>query len=384
MAHIFTVSAEPSGDALNTDLVRHLRALDADVELSAIGGPSLSEVGLHSLIDTSPLAVLGFTEGLKALPQVRALAMQTVQHIVRAEPDALVLIDSWGFSIRVAKLLQLSPWNGTVIKYVAPQVWAMRRGRAKMLARHVDHLLTLYPFDAPFFVAEGLPTTHVGNPVLDTDYASGSGSAFRARHSIHPLDPVLLVAFGSRRSEIERLADDFVATVELVKAKRPSISVVATTVPATRAQLQAKLHTLGPTAQRILLVNESEKLDAFAAADIALAKSGTVTTQLADAGVPTLVAYRVSGLTWWAARKLFKADHVSIVNVAAATELMPEFLQDAVVPTDMAAQLDTWLSHPVEAKRLGEALRAVTNGMRGRGGAGRRAAEAVLSVLSAR
>ena len=381
---VYVVSAEPSGDALAVDLIAHLRRLDPDLRLHAIGGPAVEGLGFASAIDTAPLSVLGFTEGLRALPQVQELSMRAVQDIVREGPDLVVLIDSWGFMIRVAKLLRISPWNGAVVKYVAPQVWAMRQGRAKLLAKFTDLLLTLYPFDAPYFVRHGLRTDHVGNPVLDLDHASGDGPAFRARHHISALDPLLLVAFGSRASEVERLTPDFVATIERLRARLPGLAVVGLTVPETRAQLAAKLFELGAAGRSVMLVDEGEKLDAMAASDIALAKSGTVTTQLADAGVPTLVAYRVSALTYFFAKRLFKADYVSIVNVAANTALMPEFIQGDLDPETMAERLDGWLSHPVEAKRLSAALREVTDGMRGEGGAGERAALAVLRELDAR
>jgi len=377
---VYLVSAEPSGDALSVGLIRELQIQEPEIELHAIGGAAVEAEGFESAIDTSPLSVLGFVEGLRALPAVNALAMKAIQDIVRKRPDVVVLIDSWGFTIRVAKLLKLNGLDTQIIKYVAPQVWAMRRGRAKILARYVDHLLCLYPFDVPFFAAQNLPTQCIGNPVLDVDWGQGDGRAFRRRHKIAASDPVLLVAFGSRRAEIERLTDAFLETIRLLKAMRPDLVVVAPTVSDTAGMLEARLVTAGLTGIDVITI-DGEMRDALAASDVGLLKSGTVTTQAADAGLPSVVAYKVSPLTYVAAKALFKADYISIANVCAGTELLPEYVQNDMKPEVMAAQLEGWLADPKVAKARGQALRAVTDQMRGEGRANSRAAQAVLSVL---
>ena len=382
---VFIVSAEPSGDALSVGLTRALRDLAPGLPLHAIGGSAVEAEGFASPIDTAPLAVLGFIEGVRALPTVNRLVHRAAGAILQAEPDLVVLIDSWGFSIRLARALLLGDDRGRklqrrqIVKYVAPQVWAMRPGRARVLAQSVGHLLALHPFDAQHFEPHGLPTAHIGNPVLDIDHASGDGPAFRARHHIAMTDPLLLVAFGSRAAEIDRLTEPFLETVRQLRAQHPRLSVVAPTHPATRAQLHARLALAN---SNIILVDETEKRDAYAAADIALAKSGTVTTELADAGVPTAVAYRVSPVTYWLARPIFRAKYISLVNVTANAPLMPEFVQHHLVPDRIAAQLHTWLSDPKAAKSLARALRATAAQMRGRqGNASERAAHEVLDIL---
>ena len=377
---VYTVSVEPSGDALNVGLLRELRLRDPGIALHAIGGARVEREGFESAIDVGPLSVVGFVEGIKILPAVKRLVVLAARDILRVVPDAVVLIDSWGFSIRLAQRLRNCGYQGQIVKYVAPQVWAMRQGRARVLARHVDRLLALYPFDAPFFEAEGLPTEVVGNPVLDVDWNGGDGPGFRERHSIAGADPLLLVAFGSRVGEIERLTAPFLATIAKLKARRPDLTVVTPVVPNTRAQLMARLATAGLDAHHIVPVAD-ETRDALAASDIALLKSGTITTQAADARVPSVVAYAVNPLTYWPARMLMKADHISIVNVCAGAELMPEYIQHAIDPEAMAARLDGWLADPAKAQALGDAMRAVTERMRGEGGANARAAEAVLRVL---
>ena len=379
---VYIVSAEPSGDLLSVDLIRDLRQLDPNIAILAIGGDAVRREGFYSVLDPSPLAVVGFVEGLRVLREVTHLADMAASHIMLTEPDAVVLVDSWGFSIRIAKQLRQRAFKGTIIKYVAPQVWAMRRGRAGVLSRHVDLLMTLYPFDVPYFRAEGLRAVCVGNPVLETDYATGDGPALRARHGIDPTDPVLCVAFGSRPGEIARMTQPFLDTVAELRRRYPRLAVVAPTVSDIEAELRSRLLFGNDAGKSIIQVPESEKLDAFAAADFALATSGTVTTQLADAGVPTVVAYKVAPLTYRLAKWLFKADYISIVNVVAKAPLMPEFIQDGVDPVAMADWLDGCLQHPTASKKLQAALRAATDSMRITGGEDdRHAARLVLQAI---
>ena len=162
--------------------------------------------GIRSEIDISGLAILGFSEGLKSYPMILNRVRQTVQSIISAAPSAVILIDSWGFMIRVAKGLKQAGFEGKVIKFVAPQVWAMREGRAKILAKYVDHLLTIHSFDAPYFEPYGLDVRYVGNPVFDTNYRAGDGATLRRELSIDAQRPVVSVYLGSRRSELFQLS----------------------------------------------------------------------------------------------------------------------------------------------------------------------------------
>ena len=382
MVSVYTVSAEPSGDNLAVGLIRELRARRPYIAIQAIGGETVRQEGFQSAIDTSPLAVLGFVEGLRALPAVNRLADAAVADILAKAPDAVVLIDSWGFSIRVAQRLKTKGYSGIIVKYVAPQVWAMRRGRAKVLARHVDHLLALHPFDAPFFGAVGLPTEVVGNPTLDTDWAGGDGAAFRARHGIAPDATVMMVAMGSRKSEIRRLHKVFnEAFVKLGFDLQPQryIPRVMPVAPGMADFLEKTLWVSWVNYHRF---KPEEMRDALAATDLALLKSGTITLQASDAGVPSVVAYKVSPLTYWAARLLMKADYISLVNVCAGRELLPEFVQHEATPDAISAALKHLIENPAARRARGEELRAVTASMRGEGGASAKVAEAVLRLVS--
>jgi len=386
--HIYIVAAEKSGDELGAKLAKSLKKqTGGDIKLSAIGGTALAAQGLRSAIDISPLSILGLVEGLKVYPVIMDRVRQAVESIMNSGADAVVLIDSWGFMIRVAKALKKRGFTGKIIKYVAPQVWAMREGRSKILARHVDHLLTIHSFDAPYFTRHGLSTDYVGNPVFDENFGASGGAALRHEYKISEGAPVLVLLFGSRLSEIERLAKPFADAVELLKKQIPELTIVSPVSDTIAEDVLAAAAT-DLRLQDVIFLGEDRKLDCFAAANAALACSGTVTTQLASAGIPTVVGYKLSTLTYFIGKRIFKPDYVSIVNIAAGQELMPEFLQgdctgenitSALVPyltnVDMRAQVSNALTMQVQNMRLG-------NNMSDSGSSSERAAHAVLSIIA--
>lgn len=379
---VFLVAAERSGDDLGAALIKELRELSPNIRLQGVGGSAMAGQGVSSTVDISALSILGFTEALKAYPTVLARVKEVTGLIMEHQPKAVVLIDSWGFMIRIARVLKKQGYNGKIIKYVAPQVWAMREGRSKILADAVDHLLTIHSFDAPYFERHGLPVTLVGNPMFDTDYTRGDGPGLRRNLNFPEDSQVLSVFFGSRLSEVQRLARPIADTIELLKSRHPKlkfISPLADTVDIDVKSAAGEDLRL----QEIIFLPEARKADVFAASDAALACSGTVTTQLACAGVPTVVTYRVSPLTWFVGKKLFKPDYVSLVNIAAEKALMPEYLQSEANGKAMADAVSIYLEDNNKARQLSEALVAQTQAMRGEGGrASTRAAKAVLEIIA--
>lgn len=382
MRSVFIVAAERSGDDLGAGLISELRSqAGKDLRIEGIGGSAMAALGIETPIDISPLSVFGFTEGLMALPAVYERVRQSVDVIMKTEPDAVVLIDSWGFTMRVAQGLGKAGYKGKIIKYVAPQVFATREGRAKTLADGVDHLMTIHNFDAPYFERYGLSVSYVGNPVFDMDYRSGDGAALRSRLNIPEQAPIVGVFFGSRLSEIQRLAKPFADAVTLIKAKSPDthfISPVSTNIAEdVLAAAGADLRL-----QDIVFLPEGEKLDVFAASDTALACSGTVTTQLACAGVPTVVAYRLSALTYFFGKYMIKTDYISLVNIAANKLLFPEFVQKQANGHQLSEAVLEFLNNKGLADETSKTLIAQASVMRGEGGiASARAAKDVLGFL---
>lgn len=381
--HVYIVAAEPSGDDLGAQLAGLLKAADEGITLSGIGGPAMTQQGIDSPIDITPLSIMGFTEALKAYPLIRRLIRAAVDDILSARPDMVVLIDSYGFMIRVAKQLKARGFAGKIVKYVAPQVWAMREGRTKVLAQYVDHLLTIHSFDAPYFEREGLPVTYIGNPVFDTDYGQGDAVALRAQYNIAADVPVIGVLFGSRPAEINRLCKPFAEAVQRLRAKHPDAVFVSPVAASVATHLAAKAAD-DPRLQDIILLPETDKYNVFAASTAALVCSGTVTTQTACAGVPSVIAYKLSPITWAIGSRLYKPDYAAIVNIAAEKELMPELIQERCTGDNLARAISAYITDADLRETTSKALIEQTKKMRGSGGhSGSRASKAILDLLSA-
>ncbi|HWE98622.1 MAG TPA: lipid-A-disaccharide synthase, partial [Caulobacteraceae bacterium] len=254
------------------------------------------------------------------------------------------LIDSWEFTWRVARRLRLRTPEVAIAKYAAPQVWATRPGRARVLARLADHLLTLLDFEAPYFERAGLPTTFVGNPTLSRDLSGVDGDRFRASIEAGPDDPILLVLPGSRPGEIKRVMPAFEDAALRLKRERPQLHVV---VPAADTVAEAvKVRVAGWPVRAHLVEGEAGRLDAMAAATLALACSGTVTSELARAGCPMLVGYRGHPLTALVARMVIRVPYLTLINIAADEAVAPEFLQEDCTGPKLAAAAARLLDDP--------------------------------------
>jgi len=382
---VFIVAAEPSGDHLGAGLASALRQQKSDIQLRAIGGLAMEDEGLPSQMDIDGLAIMGFFEGLKVYGFVLRKVREAATLILDANPKSVVLIDSWGFMVRVAKRLKQEGYSGKIIKFVAPQVWAMRPSRAKVLARYIDHLLSTQPMDAPYFDAAGLPQTFVGNPVLDQDYLSGDKTGFLNRHHLSPGKTTIGFFFGSRPSEIQRVGPAILVAMDRLRLAYPEMQAVCVIADPIRHLVEPMLQN-----QAVTCVDQSEFLDAIVAIDGAVACSGTVTTQLAAAGVPTSVIYRLSPLTYWTARAMFKPRFISLVNISADADgsvldepLMPEFLQDEIMTSAPADALIDILNDSQRAANLREQLINETRRMgAGSDNASDRAAAAILSLIA--
>ncbi len=364
MACVMLVAAEPSGDALGAALAFALRERLGDkMRLVGVGGPLMAGQGIDSPFDITPLSVLGVTDAVRVYPLVRRRAREAGEIAARERPDVAVLIDSWGFNLRVARAIRRANRDVFIFKYVAPQVWATRPGRARTLARAVDHLLTIHGFDAPWFEKAGLSTTFVGNPVLaDGSADAEAGSSFRREISAGPDDPILVVAPGSRSGEVRRLMRPFADATQRMLAERPRLKIVVLAADAMAGEVATA--TAWPFPAEIV-IGESRRRSAMAAATAALACSGTVTTQLAMAGAPVVVAYRLDPFTAPIARLLIRTPYITLFNVAARRMVAPELIQEACTGPRLAAALAPLLDNPAARERQIKAQFEAVEHMRG-------------------
>jgi lipid-A-disaccharide synthase len=383
---IMLVAAEASGDALGAALMRALRRrLGEAVRFVGVGGPQMTAEGLASPFDIAELSIFGWVEGLKAYGKVVARADETAAVAAGERPDAAVLIDSWGFTLRVAQRLRRQDPKLKLIKYVGPQVWASRPGRAKTLAKAVDHLLSILAFDAPWFEKAGLPVTVVGNPVLAQDMSQADPDGFRGAMGAEPDDPILLVLPGSRRSEVNRLMGPFGDAVTRLKAQHPHLRVALVLADTVAEEVRAAARNW--TVQPHLVQGERARIDAMCGATVALACSGTVTTQLALAGCPMIVAYRLgSDLTFAVIKAMIHTPYVCLLNIVEKRIIVPELLQRDCTGPKLAAAVAARLDDAgLRARQVCDQNAALDKlGPRGGPDPSERAADAVIAIVEGR
>lgn len=378
---VMLVAAEASGDNLGARLAQAIKDKvgAGNVVFVGVGGPRMAEQGVVSPFDIADLSILGWIEGLRAYGRVKRRVAETVELAVREKPDVAVLIDSWGFTIRVAKGLRAVLPGLKLVKYVGPQVWASRPGRAKTLAAAVDHLMTLHAFDPPWFETEGLPTTFVGNPSLAIDFSQADGARFRQQYGLKPDQPLLLILPGSRPAEIERMTPVFEQTARRLRDQRPDLAVAVVVADTVAPSVKGRVAAWPFRA--LLVEGEAAKKDAMKAATVALATSGTVSTELALAGAPMVIAYRLGGLSFALTRPLMTAKHITLFNIAADDRVAPEFLQDEATPQALAEAVAQRLDDPIlRADQIVRQFAALDRMGRDRPDPSAAAADVVLSV----
>ena len=376
---VYLVAGEPSGDALGARLMAALRAeTTGPVDFAGVGGPLMAAAGLDSLFPITDISLMGFAEVVPKIPRVLRRVRETARHALDTAPDVMVTIDVPGFSGRLADRLRGRPFP--LVHYVAPTVWAWRPGRARKLARRVDHLLTLLPFEPPWFECEGLPASFIGHPIVESRVGQGDAVRFRQEHGLRPDDPVLCVLPGSRAGEVGRLLPVFGAVVRRLAATRPALHLAVPTVPAVEAPVRAAIADWPLRAS--VITGETGKSDAFAASTAALAASGTVSLELAIAGVPHVIAYAVSPLSAMIARWLIRVQFASLVNILEDRPVVPEFLQSACTAEAILPAVSLLLDDP--AARLDQKAVAanIAEQLAGPGPSPSRAAAQVIAGLA--
>jgi len=376
---VFVVAGEPSGDRLGGALMAGLSQLSPGVEFAGVGGTAMQGQGLNSLFDMSELSIMGIVEVAPKYFHLKRRIREVAEAALAFAPDVIVTIDSPDFCLRVARLVKAASDIPTV-HYVAPSVWAWREGRATKMAKVIDHVLALLPFEPPLMQAAGMGCDFVGHPVVAEPVASGTDiAAFRAAHDIGDA-PLVLALPGSRKGEVGRLGDIFGDVLKRVVQARPDARV-AVPVAQGVADMVAQVTSTWPAAPILIAPNDpAAKRAAFGAADVALAASGTVSLELAAADTPMVIAYDMTWLTRQIVKRMIKIDTVTLVNLVSESRVVPEFLGQDCVPEKIAPALVALLDHP---KAQHDAMQ-LTMMRLGRDGEapGLRAARAVLAAIA--
>lgn len=396
---VFIIAGEASGDKLGAELMKGLQHLvGKQIQFAGLGGSGMIGQGLTSLFPMDQISIMGIGEILMQYHALKRRIQQTVEAVLQFQPDVLITIDLPEFNLRVAQKVKARSSIRTV-HYVAPTVWAWRPKRAEKMAPYIDQVLALFPFEPPYMRAAGMRCDFVGHPVVTDPQATPSEIAvFRKTHNIEGA-PLLLVLPGSRRSEVRRLLPIFRGAVAALIRQHPALRVVVPTVSAVESQVRTavadwpgKPIVVGPkaatatatrtqTLAHLVETAHRDKRAAFAAADVALAASGTVSLELAAAATPMVIAYDMAWLSRQIISRMLRVDTVTLVNLVSETRVVPEFIGANCRPDKIVPALCALLSNP-EAQH--SAMQR-TMAKLGQGGTkpGIRAAQATLSGLGA-
>ncbi|MGQ0639414.1 MAG: lipid-A-disaccharide synthase [Gemmatimonadaceae bacterium] len=371
MREVLVVAGEASGELHAAGFASALRQRRPDVELVGVGGAAMDSAGVRLLERTDTLAVMGFAEVLRQIPHHYRLLKTLGARLLSGKVALVVLVDYPGFNMRLGRLASRA--GVPVLYYITPQVWAWGANRLPQLAQIITRAAVILPFEAPLLRGAGIDATFVGHPLLDRAGELPDRAAARTALSLAPDATVLALFPGSRRQEIARHLDEFVATARRLEQSIPNLRVIVSVAPGI---------TIEPSRCAYRRVaNQSQTV--LRAADAALCKSGTVTLEAAVAGCPLVIAYRTSRLTYALARRVVRIPHIGLVNVVAGREVAPEFVQGEMRADAMAAALEPLLSEPSSERRtMLEGLRAVRAQL-GNAGAAARVAELADTLVPA-
>lgn len=370
------IAGEASGDLHGANLVKEVLKRDPSIVFFGIGGSRMREAGVDTLVDASDMAVVGLVEVFFHFRTIyRAFAL--MRRILKDDPpDLLILIDYPDFNIRLAGVAKKA--GVKVLYYISPQIWAWRVGRVKKIGRVVDHMAVVFPFEVPFYEREGIPVTFVGHPLVDFVHPTLTRSDAQKRFDLDPGRKVIGLFPGSRRQEIRTLLPIIVCSAKLLSESHPGVQFVLPLAPSLkRSDIDPFLTDSGISVKVI----EGMTYDVVQVCDAIITVSGTVTLEISMLGVPMVIIYRVSPLTYFIGKRLIKVEHIGICNIVASERAVKELVQNDAVPDKIASEIAAILTDPAYADRIKEKLSRIRDRL-GKGGSSEAVAETVFEMLA--
>lgn len=370
------VAGEASGDMYGARVVEEAHRLDSSVRFFGIGGVAMRRAGVETLVDAKDMAVVGLFEILSHFGVIYSAFKLLKSRLRHDKPDLLILIDYPGFNLRLAAVAKKA--GVKVLYYITPQVWAWHSSRAKKIARLVDHAAVILPFEAPFFAKEGLAVTFVGHPLLEMAVPSMEKSAAQKEFGLDPSKRTVGLFPGSRNREISSLLPIMLDTARLIKERFSDIQFVIPVAASVDRQVVDGMIAASGVDLRVV---DGKSYDVMQTCDAIIAASGTVTMEIALFGVPMVIIYKMSPLTYAIGSRLLQVDHVGICNVVAGERVVPELLQDDATPPKITAEIARYLEKPEYAASVREKLLKV-RGSLGEPGAPARVAAIVFKMMN--
>ena len=336
---VYLIAGEPSGDLLGSRLMRALRTkTDGKVEFFGLGGDTMEAEGLNPLFDITDLAIMGLIEVIPSIPKVLRHIKNTVADIVRVQPDVVITIDSWSFCSRVHKALRRLKTSIPQLHYVAPQVWAWKKKRARTMYKYIDALMTLLPQEPKYFTPYNLETVFVGHPVIESEALTADGEAFRKHHNIPDNKRIISILPGSRKTEVIKLLPVFLESARRLLSKDKDFFFVLPTVKTVSKMVREM--TKDTDLPLLVVETQSERYGAFQASSAAIAASGTVALELAICKIPHLIAYKVSKLTAFIISRIMHIQYVNLTNIMLGRCIVPELLQEHCTAAEVTANIN--------------------------------------------
>lgn len=376
---ILIIAGENSGDLHASNLAKQLKRLDPTLEFIGLGGNQMKNAGVHLILNiVDRLAIIGFVEVLSKVNKIRRLFRQVRTILEQDRPCAVVLIDYPGFNLRVARIAK--SMGIAVIYYISPQVWAWRKGRIREIAKYVDKMLVIFPFEEGIYREAGVNVTYVGHPSLDVMKLTMTKKQVFERFQFDPNKKLIGLLPGSRKPEVERLLPVMLEAAEMIKARIPDVQFV---VPRASTVKKELIDYYIENAGIEVHVVDAYRYNVRSAMDFAIVASGTATLETAFLICPMVILYKTSFLTWIIAKNLVSLPYIGLVNVVAGDMAVPELLQNEATPLNVANRVVKILSNPKEMETIRYELAKVKEKIGGPG-ASKRAAEQVLAVINQR
>ena len=341
MKKIFIVTGEPSGDKLATTVISKLLKINPNIEFSCVGGTHLGSLGIKSIFDLNDITYLGFTSVLFNIFKIRNRINKTVEEIIKFNPDILFTVDSPDFTLRVAERVKKINNNIKTIHYVAPQIWIWRKGRVKSFKKFIDHILLLFDFEKKYFDEENIPNTFVGHPLLEQN----TKSKIDLTSLIYKDKKIISIFAGSRKSEINVLLPILSDFIKLMNKKFNYYSFIFQATDENRELILNFIKDNNLSNSQVIS-DENIKSQILSSSVFAVAKSGTVSLEICNANIPSIIIYKVNVINYWIMKFLVNVKFVNIINIINNKEVIPELLQSECNAKEIFNSVNYLLGHP--------------------------------------
>jgi lipid-A-disaccharide synthase len=371
---IMIITGEVSGDLYGSLLATEISKIEPGVQISGVGAEKMGEAGVETFLDSKDLSVVGFWEAITRIHKLRQALDHVKGQIAKRTPDLLILIDYPGMNLRLARFAKAR--GVKVMYYVSPQIWAWGRNRIKLIRKSVDRMAVILPFEVEMYEREGIDVTYVGHPLIDIVGTDLGREEFLHRLGLPGDGRLVALLPGSRTQEIRQHIEPLMSMASKLRQKLPGVEFLIVTLPPLRDLVVEHMERSGES----LAITTNHRYDAISHSDLAVACSGTATLEAALLGTPMIVIYRLALLSWAVGRLIVKVPYISLANLVAGEEIVPEFIQNAVNPDALAAEAADILTNDARRTRMEGQLQNVKLSL-GPGGATARTAQLALSLI---